>query len=156
MPQSVLLYDGVVYSPTDPFATAMLVVGDRVVWVGGEGAAHTHMDSADRVVALGGALVTPAFVDAHVHVLESGLADESVDLTGCTSVVECLDRVARRARSKPGEPIFGHGWDERGWPKRARRPWPNLTAQPALSWPISPGWTCIRPWCPPVWSPLCR
>ena len=99
----------------------MLVVGDRVVWVGGEGAALTHMDSADRVVALGGALVTPAFVDAHVHVLESGLADESVDLTGCTSVVECLDRVARRARSKPGEPIFGHGWDERGWPE-ARPP----------------------------------
>ena len=121
MPQSVLLHDGVVYSPTDPFATAMLVVGDRVVWVGGEGAALIHMDSAGRVVALGGALVTPAFVDAHVHVLESGLADESVDLTGCTSVVECLDRVARRARSKPGEPIFGHGWDERGWPE-ARPP----------------------------------
>ena len=31
-----------------------------------------------------------------------------------------------------------------------------MTAQPALSWPISPGWTCIRPSCPPVWSPLCR
>ena len=29
--------------------------------------------------------------------------------------------VARRARSKPGEPIFGHGWDVRGWPE-ARPP----------------------------------
>ena len=121
MPESVLLHDGVVYSPTDPFATAMLVVGDRVAWVGGEGAAQTHVDSADWVVGLGGALVTPAFVDAHVHVLESGLAQESVDLIGCASLVECLDRVARHARSRPGEPILGRGWDERSWPE-ARPP----------------------------------
>ena len=59
MPESVLLHDGVVYSPADPFATAMLVVDDRVAWVGGQGAAQTHADSADRVVRLGGALVTP-------------------------------------------------------------------------------------------------
>ncbi len=121
MLESVLLREGVVYSPTDPFATAMLVVGDRVAWVGGEGAAQTHLDSADRVVSLAGALVTPAFVDAHVHVLDSGLADEGVDLVGCASLAECLDRVARRARSRPGEPILGHGWDERDWPE-ARPP----------------------------------
>ena len=123
MPESVLLHGGVVYSPADPFATAMLVVGDRVAWVGGEGAAQTHVDSADRVVDLDGGLVTPAFVDAHVHVTETGLADDDVDLTGCVSLADCLDRVARhaRARSGTGEPVLGHGWDERDWPE-ARPP----------------------------------
>jgi predicted amidohydrolase YtcJ len=121
MPQSVLLHDGNVYSPADPFATAMLVVGERVAWVGGEGAAQTHIDSADQVVDLGGAFVTPAFVDAHVHVLDTGLAVDGVDLTRCASLADCLNRVARRARSRPGEPVLGHGWDEGHWPE-ARPP----------------------------------
>jgi hypothetical protein len=117
MPQSVLLHDGIVYSPADPFATAMLVVGERVAWVGGEGAAQTHVDSADHVVDLGGALVTPAFVDAHVHLLDTGLALDGVDLTRCVSLADCLERVARRVTSRPGEPVLGHGWDEQHWPE---------------------------------------
>jgi predicted amidohydrolase YtcJ len=121
MSASVLLHGGIVYSPADPFATAMLVVGERVAWVGSDGAAQMHLDSADRVVDLHGALVTPAFVDAHVHVLETGVADDGVDLTGCVSLADCLDRVARHARSRAGEPVFGHGWDERLWPE-ARPP----------------------------------
>jgi predicted amidohydrolase YtcJ len=125
MLESVLLHGGVVYSPVDPFATAMLVVGERVAWVGGEGAAQTHLDAADRVVNLGGALVAPAFVDAHVHLTDTGLAADGVDLTGCGSLTDCLDRVARHARSRamsrPGEPVLGHGWDERDWPE-ARPP----------------------------------
>jgi predicted amidohydrolase YtcJ len=121
MPASVLLHGGAVYSPTDPFATAVLVVGERVAWVGGEGAAQAHVDSADQVVNLHGALVTPAFVDAHVHVVDTGLAQDGVDLTGCGSLADCLERVARHARSRPGEPVLGHGWDERHWPE-ARPP----------------------------------
>jgi len=121
MAESVLLRDGVVYSSVDPFATAMLVVGDRIAWVGSEGAAQTHVDSADQVVHLDGALVTPAFVDAHVHVLETGLAADGVDLAGCPTLADCLDRVARHARSRPGEPVLGHGWDDDRWPE-ARPP----------------------------------
>jgi predicted amidohydrolase YtcJ len=121
MSMTLLLHDGVVYSPADPFATAMLVVGERVAWVGGEGAAQTHVDSADRVVDLAGALVTPAFVDAHVHVTDTGLADDGVDLTGCVSLADCLEHVARHARSRPGQTVLGHGWDERAWPE-ARPP----------------------------------
>ncbi|MBD0292040.1 MAG: amidohydrolase family protein [Jiangellaceae bacterium] len=121
MPRMVLLRGGNVYSASDPFATALLVVGERVAWVGGEGAAQTHVDSADEVVQLEGALVTPAFVDAHVHVMETGLARDGVDLSNCVSLAECLDRVVAHARSRPSEPVFGHGWDERSWPE-ARPP----------------------------------
>lgn len=60
----VLLRGGFVYSPADPFATAMLVHGPQVVWVGSEGAALAMADGVDEVVELDGALVTPAFVDA--------------------------------------------------------------------------------------------
>ena len=119
--RKTLLRNGTVFSPADPSATAFLVVGDRVAWVGGEDSAQSHRDSVDAVVDLEGALVTPAFVDAHVHVTETGLARDGVDLTGSVSLSELLDRVAAHARSRPGQPVLGHGWDERSWPE-ARPP----------------------------------
>ncbi|MGH8825017.1 MAG: amidohydrolase [Jiangellaceae bacterium] len=121
VPRTTLLRNGTVLSPADPFATALLAAGERIVWVGGESTAQTHVDSADAVVDLEGALVTPAFVDAHVHVTETGLARDGVDLIGCISLAEFLDRVATHARSRPGRTVLGHGWDERSWPE-ARPP----------------------------------
>src|SRR5918994_60845 len=120
MPESVLLRGGAVYSPDEPSATAMLVVGERVAWVGDEAGARFHLGSVGSVVELDGALVTPAFVDSHVHLTETGLASDGLDLTTCASLAECLDLVASFASSRPGLPVLGHGWDERLWPGRRR------------------------------------
>lgn len=62
--QRVLLRGGNVYSPADPFASAMLVAGHEIAWIGGDGAALAMADGVEEVVELDGALVTPAFVDA--------------------------------------------------------------------------------------------
>jgi predicted amidohydrolase YtcJ len=114
---AVLLRGGTVYSPVDPFATAMLVVGDRVAWVGGEGAADAAVADADEVVQLAGRLVTPAFVDAHVHLTETGLAAVSVDLGASVSLADCLARLAA-APGDAGTVVLAHGWDETTWPER--------------------------------------
>ncbi|MDQ3664273.1 MAG: amidohydrolase family protein [Actinomycetota bacterium] len=108
---------GAVYAPEQPAATALLVVDDRVAWLGSDADAHRHVDAADNVVDLAGALVTPAFVDAHVHVTETGLAQTGVHLSDATSVADALARVERAARRTDG-PVHGHGWDERLWPER--------------------------------------
>ncbi len=112
----VLLRGGVVHSPADPFATAMVVEGGVVAWVGGDAAAATVAGPGVRVVDLRGALVTPAFVDAHVHLTETGLSRHSLDLTTARSAADVLDRVAAAARERPGEAVLGHGWDETRWP----------------------------------------
>jgi predicted amidohydrolase YtcJ len=104
---------GVIYSATDPFATALLVDGDTVAWLGAEEAADTHAADADEVVHLEGALVTPAFVDAHVHTTETGLALDGLDLRSARSVAEILAAVERASRTGRGRPVLGHGWDER-------------------------------------------
>jgi hypothetical protein len=115
---STLLVGGVVHAPSDPFATAMLVDGGRVAWVGSDLAAAGYRDQVDEVVELEGALVTPAFVDAHVHSTSTGLALTGLDLTGCDSLVAALDRVGRFARDRRGTGIMlGHGWDETAWPE---------------------------------------
>ena len=105
------------YSPADPFAEAMVVVGDTVAWVGSNAAAANHAASADEVVDLDGGLVTPAFVDAHAHTTETGLALTGLDLTGATGVDAVLALVEAAARRGSG-PVLVHGWDERGWPER--------------------------------------
>jgi predicted amidohydrolase YtcJ len=117
-PRTTLLRNGAVYSPADPFATALLVDGDSVAWVGSEGAADAHADGVDEVVDLDGALVTPAFVDAHVHATSTGLALTGLDLTGVPSLAACLDRLEAFARSRRGGVVLGHGWDETAWPER--------------------------------------
>jgi predicted amidohydrolase YtcJ len=107
-----------VYSPADPFATAMVVVDGRVGWVGSEGAADAAAGPGVRVEHLDGALVTPAFVDAHVHLTDTGLALGGIDLRGARSATELLDAVAAAARHRPGVPLTGHGWDEESWTDR--------------------------------------
>ena len=112
-----LYRNGSVYSSADPFATAMLVDGDTVAWVGSEQAATSIQDEKMHVVDLQGALAAPGFVDSHVHLTETGLAASSVDLSAVRSLTEMLDAVAAEAARTTGI-ITGHGWDESGWPDR--------------------------------------
>ena len=113
--QRVLLHGGVIYSPVSPFATAMLVDGDTVAWLGEDSAAAAHQDSADAIVDLRGALVTPGFVDAHVHTTSTGLTLTGLDLSMTTSLAEMLALLEKRARLLHGGVILGHGWDETRW-----------------------------------------
>ncbi|MET7752276.1 amidohydrolase family protein [Micromonospora sp. NPDC005367] len=109
---STLYRGGMLHCPADPNATALLVSGGRITWLGVDADAPV----ADRVVDLGGALVTPAFVDAHVHATDTGLALSGLDLSGVRSAGELLDAVAGFAAGLPVDAVvLGHGWDESRW-----------------------------------------
>ena len=127
-PARTLYRGGSVHSPADPFATAVLVEGEVVAWVGSDEAA-TSMARAGAngggevaVVELDGALVTPAFVDAHVHVTETGLALDGLELGAVRDAAGLLDALAAEHRRRTGEgpgaravTILGHGWDDTAW-----------------------------------------
>ncbi|WP_433359388.1 amidohydrolase [Actinoplanes sp. CA-142083] len=109
---SVLFTHGRFYSAADPRATAMLVRDGVIAWLGDAADAP----SADRRVDLGGLLVTPAFVDAHLHATDTGLAFDGLDLSGVRSAAELLDQVAAFAQTRPADGVVhGHGWDESTW-----------------------------------------
>ncbi|MFJ3175034.1 amidohydrolase [Streptomyces roseus] len=117
--RTVLLRGGEVHSPADPFATAMVVERGHIAWVGSEGAADAFAQGVDEVVDLGGALVTPAFTDAHVHTTSAGLALTGLDLTGAASLAEALGLVRAYAARRPADRVLlGHGWDASRWPER--------------------------------------
>src|SRR5262245_29330073 len=113
----VLLRGGSVYSPGAGSPTAMLVVDGQVAWLGTDTDAERHADSADTVVDLDGRLVTPGFVDAHVHLAPTGIALATVNLGGSNSLNEALGRLAAAATTQPEAVVHAHGWDETTWPE---------------------------------------
>lgn len=111
-----VMYRGAsIYAAEDPFATAMLVDDGQIAWMGTETAAATLLSSNMRSVDLDGALITPAFVDSHVHLTQLGEFLTGLDLSTSSSATDVLDAVAAQAAAAPGLPVLGHGWDETTW-----------------------------------------
>jgi predicted amidohydrolase YtcJ len=75
-------------------------------------AAEVGSLGADRVVDLGDATLMPGFVDAHVHLSATGLADHGADLREARSVAEMLDRVRAAAARAADGLLWGDGYDE--------------------------------------------
>jgi hypothetical protein len=113
---STLYRGGHVRSPDHPAATALLVRGGALAWIGTDGDAPVGTDAAE-VVDLDGALVTPAFVDSHIHATSTGLALTGLDLTGSVSLADALKQVEAAGRQSRGGVLLGHGWDETTWPE---------------------------------------
>jgi predicted amidohydrolase YtcJ len=99
-----------------PDATAMAVTDGVIAWVGADDVGRQQFPDA-QLVDLEGGFVAPAFVDSHVHLTATGLAVAGLDLRTATSLRDCLQRIGDYARAHPDGPIWGHGWDESGWPE---------------------------------------
>jgi predicted amidohydrolase YtcJ len=91
---------------------AVHVVDGRIAWLGDAADAPV----ADRTVAGHGALLTPAFVDAHIHATATGLALTGLDLHSSLSVQDAI-RAITAASAVPGGILLGTGWDETDWPE---------------------------------------
>jgi predicted amidohydrolase YtcJ len=77
-----------------------------------------------KVFDLDGALLTPGFIDAHVHVATSGLDQLRVSFDGCDGAASALKAVGEYAAHNPDASwIIGSGWSqawfERGCPGAA-------------------------------------
>src|SRR5829696_8211548 len=143
---------------------AVAVADGRIAWLG----AAADAPAADRVVAGEGALLTPAFVDAHVHATATGLALTGLDLHDRSSVAEAVAAVAR-ATDGTGI-VLGTGWDETGWPEGRGLTRSDLDAvvgdRPAYLARVdvhsstgsrgSPPFPAIRPTADSGWTPTTR
>ena len=118
----ILLRGGHVHGarPSVP-ATALGIEDGRVVFVGDEDRALAwtgHGEGAPEIVELDGRLVTPAFVDAHVHTVPTGFLHTELDLIGSPSLTDTLDRLhdhVAHGESPEGAVVLGTGWDDTLW-----------------------------------------
>jgi predicted amidohydrolase YtcJ len=103
-----------------PQGTAIAVKGERVMLVGSDEAVRDLVGAATRVVELKGRLVLPGFNDAHVHFLDGGFGELSVDLRDAADEAELARRVGDYARTLPkGAWILNGNWDHESWPSKS-------------------------------------
>lgn len=108
---------------TRPSTTALVVENGQIIALGDDGAIRsTYLDSTAThrapevsVLDMQGRTILPGLTDAHLHLEHYALSLQKVDCETST-LQECLDRVAERAqRSRPGEWVLGHGWNQNNW-----------------------------------------
>ncbi|WP_280398985.1 amidohydrolase [Nocardia carnea] len=111
-----LLVGGRIYSASAPDATALAVTDGVVVWLGADHVGRALHPGAE-VIDLDGALVTPAFVEPHLHTTAYGLQRSGLDLSAAKSLAHCLELVANFAADRTDGVILADGWDETRWPE---------------------------------------
>jgi predicted amidohydrolase YtcJ len=93
---------------------AVVVDGDRIAAVLDDPA---DAPAADRTVDLGGGLLAPGFVDAHVHAVQGGLERIRCDLSELGDRDAYLAAIAAYAAAHPDRPwILGGGWAMSAFP----------------------------------------
>lgn len=109
-----------------PWAGAVAVAGDTVQAVGDSAEIARLRGPATRVLANGAGLVTPGFMDGHLHMTRGGYQLTSVDLRSADSPEDFIARLKAFALERPpGEWILWGVWDHERWPGAPlpRREW---------------------------------
>jgi predicted amidohydrolase YtcJ len=106
--------------PQRPFATAMVVRGEKLAYVGDEAAARAFASSDAVVDRFPEATVVPGLADAHGHLASLGRSLSIVSLDGLHTAAEVGPRLAQAPRSAfQGEWLLGRGWDQNDWTEKA-------------------------------------
>ena len=88
--------------------TAVYRAGDKLPRQGRKGYQY-HIDGKGRVLL-------PGLIDAHTHVIETGFALLTLDLSDTTSLNDALAKIGAFARAHPDRPwILGSGWNQERW-----------------------------------------
>jgi len=114
-------------NPEQPTVSALVVDRERILAVGEVDALAQEYPRAEKQ-DMGGRVIVPGLTDAHVHIKYYSLALQKIDCEVDTKE-ECLRRVAERVKkSKPGEWILGHGWNQNTWGN-----WPHAAELDAIA-----------------------
>lgn len=94
---------------------ALAVQDGKIVYAGATSDVLASCQS-ERIVDLGGKTVLPGMGDSHLHFFAYCQTKTNVDLGGCRSREEVIEKLARRARETPeGQWVKGSNFDESKW-----------------------------------------
>jgi predicted amidohydrolase YtcJ len=102
--------------PAHPTAQAIVIDGSQITWTGlNKDILGVPVDEY-KLINLCGMTVLPSFGDAHVHFAFFAQSLSNVDLDGCASYREALQRVRKYASGmSKGAWIVGKGWSKDRW-----------------------------------------
>ncbi|MGD0302573.1 MAG: amidohydrolase [Bryobacteraceae bacterium] len=111
----LILLNGVIHTvdPANPQAEAVAIANGRFLAVGTNAEISAYATSRTKRIDLGKFPVFPGFIDAHMHVAQSGLEHlQSVD-TDLPSIAAIKDAIRKRASETPaGNWVLGFKYDD--------------------------------------------
>jgi predicted amidohydrolase YtcJ len=114
----LIIYHGVIYTVDNNFNTAeaFAVKDARIVDIGNNDDILNKYEAKETIDAKGKPIY-PGFIDAHAHFVGYGQSLFAVDLFGCDSFEEVIERVKKFSVEHPNELwIRGRGWDQNKFP----------------------------------------
>jgi len=105
------LINGKIYTvnPDQPWASAIVVEGNKITYVGDAQGLKDYIGIATQVVDLKGKMVVPGFVEGHFHMIAGGIVAQGVDLQ-TDDKDEVFEKLRQYVADKPDlEVIEGYG-----------------------------------------------
>lgn len=108
---NTVMLGGAVYTldPRHPWATAVVIDGGQIAYVGDDAGAAPYVHPDSRVIELAGRMVLPGFHDAHVHPMSAGMRLLRCQLSGLTNIDSVYDAVRACAASDKHAWLIGSG-----------------------------------------------
>lgn len=109
--------NGKIYTenPEQPYAEALVVVKNRIAFVGTNEQAEKYVDEETETINLAGKLVLPGFIDAHAHFIKGGFFLQSINLRDARSSSEFRQLIKDYVSKHQGEWVTGGNWDQEQW-----------------------------------------
>lgn len=114
-----LLHGGVLHGYAD--CDSVVIEGNRIRSIGNSEQLMPVFAGRDdvQIVDLQGRYLLPGFIDAHIHLLHTGLVESGwrIGLMH-QSRAEVLETLRQASRQRAGDWIVSYGWDESNWTDR--------------------------------------
>lgn len=109
--------NGNVYTVNEkqPMAQAIVIEGNKIIFVGSTEDSKKFIDSDTKVTDLGGKLMLPGFIDNHVHFISGGFYLLGIDLRPANSTTEFRNILRDYKNKYPTKWITGGYWDHEKW-----------------------------------------
>lgn len=100
---------------SQPYAEAVIVIGNKIAFVGSNEEAQKYINDKTDVIDLQGKLMLPGFIDNHTHFITGGRYLLGIDLRPAKSTDEFKKILKEYADAHPGKWISGGYWDHEQW-----------------------------------------
>jgi hypothetical protein len=109
--------NGKIYTVSEkqPIAEAVVIEGNKIIFVGSNKDALNHIDAQTKLFDLKGKLMVPGFIDNHVHFTSGGSYLLGIDLRPAKSTKEFKQILKDYVDKHKGKWITGGNWDHEAW-----------------------------------------
>ena len=116
--------NGKIYTVNEkqPYAEAVVVEGNKIIYVGSESGARKHITNNTKIIDLNGKLMLPGFNDTHLHFTSGGNYLLGINLRPALSkeeFVKIIKDYIKNRRLPDSIWITGGRWDHELWPDKS-------------------------------------